>query len=104
MTPSLGELQLQCRIDGNDDDELLTIYAAAAKDLAQEYLNLPLFDTEVPEDVDEGVVIGGKVKLAIMLAVGHWYENRENSSETQLHEVPMGFYDLLKGKRKGPGT
>ncbi|WP_431221721.1 head-tail connector protein [Serratia sp. L9] len=104
MTPSLDELRAQCRIDEDDDEALLTIYAEAARDLAQEYLNLPLFDTEVPEDVDEGVIIEGKVKLAIMLAVGHWYENRESSSETQLHEVPMGFYHLLKGKRKSPGT
>lgn len=104
MTPSLDELRLQCRIDGDTEDGLLTIYADAAKDLAQEYLNLPLFDERVPEDVDEGVVIAGKVKLAIMLAVGYWYENRETTSEEKLYQAQLGFYDLLKGKRKRPGT
>ncbi|CAI0745852.1 MAG: head-tail connector protein [Serratia grimesii] len=104
MTPSLDELRFQCKIDSDTEDGLLTIYVDAAKDLAQEFLNLPLYEERIPEDVDEGIVIAGKVKLALMLAVGHWYANRETTSEAKLYQAPLGFYDLLKGKRKRPGT
>ena len=106
MIPSLEELRAQCRIDVDDgaDDALLTLYAAAARGKAEKYLNLPLFDESVPEDTDKGMVINAGVKLAIMLAVGHWYENREETREGQLSEIPMGFNSLLDDYRWGPGT
>ncbi|WP_174868168.1 head-tail connector protein [Pectobacterium polaris] len=106
MIPSLEELRAQCRIDADDssEDMLLTIYAESGRDKVEKYLNLPLFDTSVPEGADKGMVINARVKLAIMLAVGHWYENREQTREGQLSEIPMGFYSLLDDYRWRPGT
>lgn len=104
MTPSLDELRCQCRIDGDAEDALLQIYRAAALEKAQEYLNRPLFENEVPDGVSDGLLINNRITLAIMLAVGHWYEQREATTKTVLHEVPLGFYALLCGMRKSPGT
>lgn len=36
-----------------------------------------------------------KYRLAILLALGHIYENRENTSELNLKEIPMGIKSLL---------
>ena len=37
--------------------------------------------------------------LALMLLVGHWYENRENSSDVSKAPVPFGFSSLLEPYR-----
>ncbi len=39
------------------------------------------------------------VLLALMLLVGHWYENRENSSDVSKAPVPFGFSSLLEPYR-----
>ena len=106
MIPSIEELKGQCKIDldDNSEDSLLTLYGTAAKEKAEKFLNMQLFDSEVPDDVDNGMVINASVKLAIMLAVGHWYENREDSTELNLSAIPLGFNSLLRDYRRGPGT
>lgn len=35
-------------------------------------------------------------KVAIKFLVGHWYENREAGSESQIHEVPMAAKALIQ--------
>lgn len=44
-------------------------------------------------------LIKGDIKLAMLLMIGHWYENRENSSVVQLNEIPLGAKDLLAAYR-----
>ena len=36
---------------------------------------------------------------ALLLLVGHWYQNRENTSETALQTIPHGFEILLNNHR-----
>lgn len=106
MFPTINDLKVQCRIDPDDDSEntLITLYGDAAREKAQKYLNRPLFDDEVPPEVTNGLLVGATVKLAILLAVGHWYENREATTSTALSEVPLGFFSLLSDDRHSPGT
>lgn len=47
----------------------------------------------------EGVLIADDVLLALMLLVGHWHENRENSSDVSKAPVPFGFSSLLEPYR-----
>ena len=93
MTPSIDELRCQCRIDGDDENGLLTLYAQVAKKCVENYVNRPLYDECVPEDIPDGLVISDDIKLAIMLAVGFWYENKEAKS------LPPGFTALLEPYR-----
>lgn len=53
----------------------------------------------MPEGDPEGVLIADDVLLALMLLVGHWYENRENSSDVSKAPVPFGFSSLLEPYR-----
>lgn len=106
MIPSIIELKGQCHIDLDDESEdaLLNLYGQAAREKAEKFMNMRLFDLEVPENVENGMVINASVKLAIMLAVGHWYENREDSTALSLQTVPLGFHSILNDYRRGPGT
>lgn len=101
MVPTIEELRLQCRIDEDDDSEdaLLTIYVGAARRSAENFTNRKLYDDSVPEDQSEGLLITDDIKLAIMLVVGHWFENREDSSEVQKLSIPLGFKALLEPYR-----
>ncbi|EQB98650.1 head-tail connector protein [Photorhabdus temperata] len=93
MVPTIEELRAQCRIDTDEEDSLLTTYAKAARQRAENFINRPLFDDRVPDDISEGLVITDDIKLAIMLAVGFWYENREPKA------LPAGFKNLLEPYR-----
>jgi len=105
MIPSLEEIRSQCRIDSDDDqeDKLLTIYAKAARSKAQHFVNRTLYDESVPDSDPDGQAIVDDIKLAMLLLVGHWYENREpvnigNISTT----LPYGFEALLEPYRIFP--
>jgi len=106
MIPSIDELKGQCRIDPDDDseDSLITVYGEAALEKAEKYLNRQLFEDAIPPGVTNGLVINSSVKLAIMLAVAHWYANREATTVNSLTEVPLGFFSLLADYRLIPGT
>ncbi|MCA6962424.1 MULTISPECIES: head-tail connector protein [Pectobacterium] len=95
MVPTIEELRIQCRIDSEDatDDQVLELYCLAAKRRAENYINRTLHDESVPEGDSEGLVISPDIKLALMLAVGFWYENREAQS------VPAGFFSILEPYR-----
>ena len=96
--PTIEELRQQCRIDTEDEDEdvLLLGYLSAAKEKAGNYLNRTLHDDSVPDDDSNGIVITPIIKLALMLAVGFWYDTRE------LKKIPQGFYELLGDYRISP--
>lgn len=39
-------------------------------------------------------------RAAMLLMIGHWYANREASSETKFEEIPLGAYALLNLHRQ----
>jgi len=101
MIPSIDELKGHCRIDSDDnsEDSLITTYSEAAREKVGKYINRPLFDNEIPAGTVDGLVINSSVKLAIMLAVNHFYDNRDATTE-----LPPAFFRLLDDYRLRPGT
>jgi|14_taG_2_1085336.scaffolds.fasta_scaffold06066_4 uncharacterized phiE125 gp8 family phage protein len=47
-----------------------------------------------PSDVPE------TVRHALMLLIGHWYDNRENTQMDELSDIPFGFMELLNINRQ----
>ena len=40
-------------------------------------------------------LVKGDIKLAMLLMIGHWHENREDASVVQLYDIPNGSKNLL---------
>ena len=77
----------------------LSIYITAAEELAQEFLNRRVYDVSVPEDDPTGIVANSLITAAILLILGHLYENRETVTDKPLNNVPMGALSLLQPYR-----
>jgi len=43
------------------------------------------------------------IKHAILLMIGHWYENREDASDVDLNDIPLGSKALLMPHRNWRG-
>ncbi|EMM2358375.1 head-tail connector protein [Citrobacter freundii] len=106
MRPSIQELRYQCRIDSDDDTEdvMLELYLNASLKHAEKITNRHLYDNVVPDGDHDGMVIDDDIKLALMLLVSHWYENREPISKDSVNKIPFGVDAILKQHRKTPGT
>lgn len=96
---TLEEVKQHCRVDFDEDDELLCTYIAAAREWAEGFLNIQLVFKEGNPDPIE---VKQTWKQAILLMVGHWYANRENTTQQSLKEIPHGVKDLLWLDRKVP--
>ena len=72
MMPTLEELRVQCRIDDDNEQEnaLLMMYLAAAREEAEKFLNRTLHDETVPDQDTTGLVITPLIKLRLMQLVG----------------------------------
>lgn len=90
---TLQEAKEHLRVDGNGEDSVIQIKLDAAHEQAIEYLNRNVYATQADMEAanDEGrpVVVNASIKAAILLTVGHLYENRENS------QMPNGARFLL---------
>ena len=104
MKPSVEELRYQCRIDSDDDTEdvMLTLYLNASLKHAEKITNCHLYDNAVPDDDPDGLVIEDDIKLALMLLVSHWYENREEATDAAKASIPFGFTSLIEPYRYIP--
>lgn len=68
MVISLEEVKVYLRVDGDDENTLITNFIIAAEDLCEGILRYPLSEfTTVPESV----------KQSILYAVANMYEQRE---------------------------
>lgn len=106
MKPSIPELRYQCRIDSDDDTEdvMLTLYLKASLKHAEKITNRRLYDDAIPDNDPDGLVIEDDIKLALMLLVSHWYENREPVSSDGVNTIPFGVKAILEQHHKIPGT
>lgn len=102
MSTTIDKLRAQYRIDIDDttEDELLELYYGAARRKAENFINRKLYEDEVPETDPDGLVIADDILLALMLLVGHWYENREPVNVGNIvTPFPFGFDSLLEPYR-----
>lgn len=78
MVLSLEETKLYLRVDGDEEDTLITKLILSAEDLCEGILRFPLSEFEkVPEPV----------KQAILYVVANMYENREDIKIKEVIEV-----------------
>ena len=96
---TIDEVKEHCRIDHDEEDELISRYITAAREWVEGFLNVKLISTG---ENSPPIEIKQIWKQAILLLVGHWYMNRESATTSNLKEIPLGVKDLLWLDRKVP--
>lgn len=87
---SLDMAKRHLRIDHDDDDIQVTMYAAAAESIVREYVDRPLLaeGAIIPEPNDADAIIAPPPAIAAMLLVlGDLYEYREPGSRPSADPV-----------------
>ena len=94
VTVTLQELMAQTNALP-EDATLLELYADAAEEQIEVDTNRPLSEL-IPEGESS---YPKKIKLSVLLLVGHWYRNREAFSTVEMKEVPKTYNTLVASFR-----
>jgi len=93
----------QCQIDDDDssEDVLLTSFLAAAKVMVADLLNRPvIWEETLPDEPEENSLLANPlIELACLMLVGHFFVNRESTTDESLKQVPMGVTMMLNPYR-----
>lgn len=74
----LPRVKLHLRVDGDEEDALIGGYIDAAKSHVAMHCDRELVEGEPVEPDQMGLT--ADVEQAILLLVGHWYDNREDAA------------------------
>ena len=84
MVVSVDEVKTHLRIDHDDEDTLIEGLIAQAQAVAEDYCRVS-FGAEAAEPV----------RLAVMLMIAHYYENRDNPDKQVYITMRIAFENLL---------
>ena len=84
MILTIEEVKAHLRIQHDEEDELIEGFIAQAQAVAEDYCRLQFEDT-APEPV----------RLAVLLMVSHYYENRDNPDRQVYMTMRIAFENLL---------
>lgn len=87
---------------GDDEDVYLQMLIDAAIEFIEDYTNRTLIEKGAKTDDDFPLVFGTQVKIAALLLIAHWYENRETSNTSNPKEIPFGFTDIMWRRKRIP--
>ncbi|TCT14579.1 gp6-like head-tail connector protein [Natranaerovirga pectinivora] len=88
MLTSLEDIKLYLRVEGDEEDTLITSFILTAQEMCEDILRFKLEELQIlPE----------QVKQAIFYAVGNMYEERERASIKEVYDV---IKRLLSSYRK----
>lgn len=85
---TLEQVKHQCRIEHDEEDGLLTGYIDAAKRFAADWIDGELDEANPAQ------------QQALLLLIGHWYENREAVNNQTPASIPFGFEVIMQRYRK----
>ena len=84
MILTVAEVKTHLRIEDNDEDTYLGTLIAQAQAAAEDFCRVNFTD-DAP----------GPVRLAVMLMVSHYYENRDNPDRAVYGTMRIAFENLL---------
>lgn len=90
---TLEQVKFQCRIEHDEEDDILMLYIQSAQDFCQNYLDRNIYNTADFDD-KTGIEITPIIKQAMLLLVAYWYVQRELTAN-----VPQAVYELLRPYR-----
>lgn len=74
----LARVKLHLRVDGDEEDSLIAGYLESAKSHVAMHCDRELVETAPVEPAQMG--LSPDVEQAILLLIGHWYDNREDAA------------------------
>ena len=92
MIATIADVKAHLRIQHNEEDEYIETLIQQAESAAQDYCRV-----EFPESAPPAV------RLAVLLMVSHFYENRDNSDKHIYLTMRMSFENLLYPHRDFTG-
>lgn len=97
MLLELSEIKRQLRLedDYTEEDELLNMIGSAVEARTVAFLNRTLYETSVPSDDPDGLVIKDDIRMGMLLLATHFYENRSSVSEVEKTEMPQSYTWLV---------
>jgi uncharacterized phage protein (predicted DNA packaging) len=84
MVVTIPEVKAHLRIQHDDEDEYLASLIAQAQSAVEDYCRVTLPDDAPPS-----------VRLALLLMISHYYENRDNPDKHVYLAMRMAFENLL---------
>lgn len=84
MILTVDEVKTHLRIQHDEEDELISTLIAQAQAVAEDYCR-----TQFPDAAPE------PVRLAVLLMVSHYYENRDNPDKQVYVAMRIAFENLL---------
>lgn len=78
MVVSLEEIKLYLRVDGEEEDTLISTFINVSEDLVEGILRYPLSEFEVLPEI---------IKQAIMYSVANMYEKREEYDAKEVIDI-----------------
>ncbi|MFA7105598.1 MAG: head-tail connector protein [Dysgonamonadaceae bacterium] len=81
---SLERVKSALRIDGSDDDELLSVYIEAASAAVINYLKSQaekLLDLDSGGNLPSGSIVPPEIEMATLILVGHWYREPDGNPD-----------------------
>lgn len=99
ITPEmLKQIKAHLRVEGDEEDPLIMTYALASASYVEKYCDGTLVNQPTPPIADQPLpretLLTKGIWAAMLLMVGHWYNNREASGQS-LTEIPLGVDDIL---------
>ncbi|MCZ0823706.1 head-tail connector protein [Dickeya solani] len=99
MLLTLDQIKRQLRLESDytDEDELLTLLGNAVQRRTETYVNRNLYSgvDDIPATDPDGLVLSDDIRLAMLLLLTHYYENRSSVSDFEKTEVPQGYSWLV---------
>lgn len=97
MILSLDEIKRQLRfeLDYTDEDDHLTLIGKAVESCTSNYLNRKLYESEIPDNEDSGLIVSENIRMAMLMLCTHFYENRSSVSDVEMPELPQSFAWLV---------
>lgn len=100
MLLNIDLIKLHCRIDHDDENDLLKQYENAAKEYIESQLDRKLYKDQIPEDVSNGLELNTAIKQAMLMTIAHWYEHRESVVVgVTSKEIEEGIWRLIQPYR-----
>lgn len=102
MLLNLPEVRLHLNLGSDEEsDTLLSNLILASESYTQEYCARKFYepDATIPETDTTGITLPDCVKQAMLLLIGHFFENRESTTPLNIKVLPFGFEQLAGIKR-----